>query len=600
MTLLPQHQARIEASAISAEIAAERGYWSATKPSELANFGREQRRLMPALVTPMYNVRGELALETIRPDKPRLDRKSGKPRKYEFPWRCEMVVDVPPRVRPVLGDPKVPLVITEGARKADAAVSAGLYAIDIAGVYTWRGRNEHGGLTVLACWEQIALNGRLIYLGFDSDAMQKREVHEALRRFSTFLGDRDADLRYIYLPSGEGGAKTGLDDYLAAGHTRNDLLALALDQLRPLPGGGPKPRRKPTVEAPPTAKLLPEVEEFIRRFVTLPSEAAYLTVALWVLHTAAFEAAHATPYLAIESPEKRCGKTRLLEVLDLLCSNPLKIASVSAAAIFQSINGNRPTFLIDEADAIFGGNSERNEDLRAVLNAGNVPGSKAIRGGKDGTPVEYDVYCPKAIAGIATGKLPDTIRDRSIILPIHRKPRAVRVERLRRHRLEGELEPLRERLLAWAAEHHERLHAYDLPDTLEEIDDRLEEAWEPLLAIADLAGGEIPKKAREAAAELAGERDETGDAAHTLLMALREVFADDDKVASKDIVATLNNNDELPFGSWNDGKGIKQTDVARLLKRYRIKPHSVRLAGKTPKGYQREQFTTAWELYGGI
>jgi hypothetical protein len=592
--LLPQHRRLVDASAISDDVAAERGSWSATKPAELDRwFGPTQRRLVPALVIPVHSVRGDVELVALRPDEPRVvkDRR----RKYELPAHCQMVVDVPPRVRPVLGDPTLPLLITEGARKADAAVTAGLYAIDIWGVWTWRGKNEHGGLTALDCWERIAFNDRMVCLAFDSDVMQKREVHQALERFAAFLRGRHADLRYVYLPSGNGGAKTGLDDFLATGHTRDDVLAHTTDELRPLPGDGHRSRGKPSTPAPRTGDLLLAIERFIRRFVILPSDAGYLTAALFALHTWAFNAAHATPYLVVESPEKQSGKSRLLEVLELLCWNALKVASITAAALFQSVSGHHPTLLIDEADAIFAGNSERNEDLRAVMNAGNVPGSKVMRGGKDGVPVSYDVYCPKVIAEIATGKLPDTIRDRSIIQPIDRKLRSERVERLRRHKLEAEVETLREQLAAWADEHRDELYAYDLPAPLEKISDRLEEAWEPLLAIADLAGGEFPAKARAAAEDLAGEGDDDVLASHVLLIALKDIFAKEEKLA----VAALNSNDELPFGSWNDDKGIRPRDIARLLRRYRIKPRDVRIGDKSLKGYYREQFDTAWQRHGG-
>jgi hypothetical protein len=300
-----------------------------------------------------------------------------------------------------------------------------------------------------------------------------------------------------------------------------DPVALAADELRSLSSNGSKPRRKPSRPAPQTSVLLIAVEKLVRRFVILPSDAGYFTAALFVLHTWAFTAAHATPYLVVESPEKQSGKSRLLEVLELVCRNALKVASITAAALFQSVTGHHPTLLIDEADAIFAGNTERNEDLRAVLNAGNAPGSKVIRGGKDGLPVSYDVYCPKVIARIATGRLPDTVRDRAIVMPIDRKLRSERVERLRRHRLDDELETLRDQLCAWAEEHQDHLYTYELPGPLEKINDRLEEAWEPLLAIADLAGGDLPDRARAAAQQLAGEGDDDALASHALLIALK-------------------------------------------------------------------------------
>lgn len=104
-----------------------------------------------------------------------------------------------------------------------------------------------------------------------------------------------------------------------------------------------------------TRGLLAAIEILFRRFIVLPSDAGYLAVALFVLHSWAFDAAHATPYIVIESPEKRSGKTRLLDVLALLCRSPLKAASVTAAAVYQSVESRRPTLLIDECDAVFGG-----------------------------------------------------------------------------------------------------------------------------------------------------------------------------------------------------------------------------------------------------
>src|SRR5215467_12780213 len=99
--------------------------------------------------------------------------------KYETPSGARMVVDVPPSVRQWLGDPKRPLFITEGARKADAAVSQDLCCVALLGVWNWRGSNEHGGKVALPDWESVALNDREIYICFDSDVMTKPAVHQA-------------------------------------------------------------------------------------------------------------------------------------------------------------------------------------------------------------------------------------------------------------------------------------------------------------------------------------------------------------------------------------------------------------------------------------
>nr|MDP9473208.1 DUF3854 domain-containing protein [Chloroflexota bacterium] len=151
------------------------------------------------------------------------------------------VLDVPPAARARLGDPATPLFITEGARKADAAVSAGLCCVALLGVWNWRGTNEDGGATALPDWEYVALKGRcggrVVYLAFDSDVMTKPAVYGALRRLRSFLQQGGAHVQAIYLPPGADGSKTGLDDYLASGGTVASLLALAADDLKHPPRG---------------------------------------------------------------------------------------------------------------------------------------------------------------------------------------------------------------------------------------------------------------------------------------------------------------------------------------------------------------------------
>jgi hypothetical protein len=225
-TLLPHHAALIQASGIAPEVAEARGYCTVTTKSKLRDLGfGEAQRLVPCLLVPIWNVTGNIATYQIRPDEPRVV--DGKPLKYETPRGSRMVLDVPTAAKTRLGDPKIPLFITEGARKADAAVSHELCCISLLGVWNWRGTNEWGGKTALPHWEYFALNDyREVYIVFDSDVMQKPAVQAALRRLKPFLEQRGANVRVIYLPAGPGGEKVGLDDYLAAGHTIQDLLAL--------------------------------------------------------------------------------------------------------------------------------------------------------------------------------------------------------------------------------------------------------------------------------------------------------------------------------------------------------------------------------------
>jgi Domain of unknown function (DUF3854)/Domain of unknown function (DUF927) len=188
---------------------------------------------------PLWDVRGEIGNYHLRPDEPRVKR--GRPLKYELPAGSRTILDVPPAVTPILGDPKLPLIVTEGARKADAAVSAGLHAVDLIGVWNFRGTNDQGGKALIADFEAIAFNGRRVLLCFDSDVMVKPSVHAALERLKPVLERFGAAVEIINLPAGEGGAKVGLDDYLAAGHDRDELLALASPALRPLPTAGTGP-----------------------------------------------------------------------------------------------------------------------------------------------------------------------------------------------------------------------------------------------------------------------------------------------------------------------------------------------------------------------
>jgi hypothetical protein len=191
LPLLPQHINLLVESAISRAVAQARGYRSVTSKAELRSRGfTESQCQVPTLLISIWDVAGQCVNYQSRPDIPRV--REGKIVKYELPRKSRMVLDVPPLVRPWLGDPKRPLFITEGVRKADAAVSRGLCCIDVLGVWNWRGTNEDGGTVALPDWESIALKGREVYLVFDSDVMQKPSVHAALVRLKAFLESRGA------------------------------------------------------------------------------------------------------------------------------------------------------------------------------------------------------------------------------------------------------------------------------------------------------------------------------------------------------------------------------------------------------------------------
>lgn len=588
--LAEQHADLLQSSAISDEVAAERGYFTATRRSQLADLGFPRaQQVVPALVIPIRDSRGQVVTYQTRPDQPRIGE-NGRPIKYETPAKTPPALDVPPAARQSLGSTVSPLWITEGARKADAGVGAGLCCVSVPGVWSWARRLNGDAREVLPDLQRVKLDDRKVVLAFDSDVMTKPQVYAALEAFAGYLTSRGALVHFLYLPELEPGEKTGLDDYLAE-HPVEELWQHVAETLRP------PPKPKPKAPALPTAKLLTTVESLLRRYVRFPDEHGPTALALYALHTHAIDAAHATPYIYVKSPQKRSGKTRVLETLSLPVREPIRSTSVSAAAIYQAVERWRPTLLIDEVDTIFQSRSETAEQLRGIINGGNRRGAVAIRGTQDGEPVMFETFCPKVLAGIDTGKLPDTIRDRSIVIGLERKLRTEQVARLRNREIAGEVEELRKRLSDWAAENEPALANYEAKPLLE-IDDRLDEAWEPLFAIADLAGCGWPERARAAARTLAAGAEDTGeDHAALLVEALRSIVLAE-SVLTKDICAALNENDDLPFGAYRNEGGIDARRLSRMLKPYGIKPGNVRPPeGGQGKGYRREQFEEVWDRY---
>ncbi len=227
--LSPTHRAQLETeSAISPEAITARGYFTQTDRQALKLLGFTPAQCLAGLVIPLYDWQSERAGYALRPDIARIGS-NGKPLKYQLPKGAPPVLDIAPLTGGDIGDPTKPLLITEGAKKADAAASRGLCVINLNGVYGFRGRNLQGGITALADWENIAVNGRAVYIAFDSDVATKPQVENAMQRLAVFLKARGAIVKIAYLPEGENGAKTGLDDFFARGGTVADFFNLARD-----------------------------------------------------------------------------------------------------------------------------------------------------------------------------------------------------------------------------------------------------------------------------------------------------------------------------------------------------------------------------------
>jgi hypothetical protein len=345
------------------------------------------------------------------------------------------------------------------------------------------------------------------------------------------------------------------------------------------------------------AALLDALVDLIRDYVVM-STAQADAAALWAAHTHALDAFETTPFLDLTSPEKRCGKTRTLDVLELVVASPWRTIMPSEAVLYRKIEAAAPTLLLDETDAVFDKSNGSTEPLRALLNAGNRRGTSVPRCvGPSMLLVDFSIFCAKALAGI--GALPDTVSDRSIVLRLERKRPDERARRFRRREALEVAEPIARELASWSQDALADLEAAR-PAVPDALDDRAEEAWEPLLAIADLAGGSWRERARRAALELSGAREAEDEALGPwLLRDIRDVFAAHgvDRLSSTELAAALCEIETSPWGDIR-GRVLDARGLARRLKRFSIRPKSVRLEdGSTPKGYLLEAFEDAFARY---
>lgn len=599
--IFPQHAALLEASAIDPDVSRARGYVSVDTKTRLEPCGfTKSQRVVPGLLIPLHGTDGTVRLHQYRPDSPRLGS-DGKPRKYETPFGHSLCLDVPPGALAAIGDPKVPLWVTEGARKADAAVTAGLCCVALLGVDGWRGTNGAGGKTALPDWADVALNGREVFVCFDSDVMTKDGVQRSLRALTGWLESRTARVRHVILPQGMGDPKVGLDDFLSA-YSVTELAALAREPAQVKPAAAPAAASQP--ELPPAerqdgAALLDDVHKFTGRYVAFPSAAAAAAVTLWAAHSHAVTSFDSTPRVALLSPEPGSGKTRTLEVLELLTPRPMHALNATVAAIFRSIEAERPVLLIDECDAIFTrrGKDDTNEELRALLNAGHRKGATIPRcTGLQHEVHQFPVYAAVALAGL--GDLPATLMSRAVVIRMRRRAPGETVEPFR-HRLAAPGgHALRDRLAAWAVQVKGTLET-SYPDMPPGVTDRPADVWEPLLAIADAAGGDWPERARAACTELAAAA-ETGEASLgvRLLADLAGVFGAADQLPTAVILDRLHKLDEAPWAALGKaGKPLDARGLATRLRGYGVTSTTIREGDTTPKGYRAEDLADPWTRY---
>ncbi|MHB1802595.1 MAG: DUF3631 domain-containing protein [Actinomycetes bacterium] len=366
------------------------------------------------------------------------------------------------------------------------------------------------------------------------------------------------------------------------------------------PSGG-MPDARDALDASPEprtgADLLDQVHAFGCRFIAWPDAESAIAWTTWIAHTYLLDQCDSTPRLAVISPEKQSGKTRLLEVSETLIPRPMRSASTTTAVLFRLIGTeNRPTVLLDEADAVW---SEKgaNEELRALINAGHRRGSDVHRMTGDGSNMRatsFASFAAVALAGI--GDLPDTVMDRSVVLRMRRRSSHEHIERWRFRQGQEEGGVLARKLATWAA----TVTELPLPEDVDDIVDRAMDVWEPLFAVADAAGGRWPAAARDACRVLSAANPADTSLRLRLLAELRDTWpAGEIFDATSDLLARLHGLEDSPWapGGPFGENGLTPHTLARLLSNYGIR--SKHSPDKTHRGYHHHDLVDPWDRYLG-
>lgn len=353
----------------------------------------------------------------------------------------------------------------------------------------------------------------------------------------------------------------------------------------------------PAIEEVDRYLLMTDLIKEIKTYVVI-SEHDALAVALWAINTWCYGYFDRCPLLLINAPERECGKTQLLKVVEKLVFRPIETANITLAALFRLINNYKPTLLIDEADTFMEGKNE----MVGVVNKGYERGGVVLRVESDGKQMHecaYLVHGPKALAGIMLERhLPDATMSRGIQIPLKRKTKDDIVKRLRSADPKV-FESLRSRILRVVIDEKENLENgwSDMPD---ELSDRQQDNWEPLLAIANCFGSEWYDKACNAALKNRNETSPPKSSSNQLLEDIREVLSNYEGkyIPSATLLEMLNTDEDMDWGRYNRGQPITARQISRHLGGYGIKPKTVRMkADFTPKGYEVRDFEDAFARY---
>jgi hypothetical protein len=600
--LLSEHFRHLtEGSGIGVDVIRERGYRSLLGKSELEKFGfTPAQQRAPGILIPLWSVDGKEAGCQFRPDHPRTNNRD-KAVKYEIPAGSSLRLDCPPRCQKGIGDPKTPLWITEGWKKADALASKGACAISVTGVWGFKGKNQFGGITFLADWDYIALKNRTVYLAFDSDIVTKEQVRKALEHLGEHVKRKEATVQIIQLPQLEGQSKTGIDDYLlryslqdaerlagtfkleetedknrfVSGFVLHDgtvgemIVSSDDDRSFMIVANGsvrkvyqyetPKVTYLPTndllvgevvhfaANAAPygsQAVLFKEIRHFIHRYLELPPDFEEIA-SLYVLLTWVYEFAPSIPYLRVIG-DWGTGKTRFLQVAGAVCFRPIFASGATTPApIFRILEQYRGTLVFDEADFK---DSAAWAEMVKLLNNGYRPGMPVLRADKENGkwyPRSYQVFGPKLISTRFPFK-DEALESRCLtseMLPLTRDD----IPRVLPPAFDKEVNELRAKLLTFRLANLTRLKGKTFGNELLEpnLQPRLQEILIPLKAMLNGDGAMVEALAgfvHRLQDSLYYRRKESLDG--KVLMALIELHDEDLELSSQSIADRIAQSDE--------------------------------------------------------
>lgn len=340
-------------------------------------------------------------------------------------------------------------------------------------------------------------------------------------------------------------------------------------------------------------EALDYITAWINRYSAHLSEHEARVMALWAAHTWVVMAFYVSPRIIFTSATKGSGKTRQLELLEQVSASPQPTLNSTPAVMFRSIeqgreNGQPPTILFDETDTIFTGNDTGNQvELKGIINGGYKKNGKVQRAQGDNFEVKtFSVFSPLALAGIA-GNMPDTITSRSVVVEMRKRKASQAVEGYRERTAEAETRPVRAFFDQWSSDEtvdslKNRLDTVELPAGVE---DREAEVWEPLVCIADMAGGRWPTWAREACTHFLSRPSlEERPRGVRLLEDIRTVMDGADSIRSTELCHRLNLLQESEWSGMTP-EGIRAHDVARELRRFGVAPVKFRQGPKVATGY---------------